>query len=36
LSVPPASAGGSKTQRRAWPLNPPAYAGGTDFITRVG
>jgi hypothetical protein len=34
-SVPPASAGGSNTQLAGCALNPPAYAGGTDFITRV-
>src|ERR1700686_866656 len=33
-SVPPASAGGSNTQRASCLLDQPAYAGGTDFITR--
>jgi hypothetical protein len=32
LSVPPASAGGAKNQRRGLTLDPPAYAGDTDFI----
>jgi len=31
-SVPPASAGGSNAQG---PVDPPAYAGGTDLIRRV-
>ena len=31
-SVPPASAGGSHTQRGNRPMDPPADAGGTDLI----